>query len=168
MYTTARLLSFVTLVLVSAFYLAGCTPAAKDTPKAATDGHASDHEHAPGHEHGAKDLTEKDVQLPVNFKAGVVRLKELNGKIEHLIEHNELGDVHRVAEEMAIVARKMKELARNDLPEDKQTDAGRLCNEIAGYYKPIDAAADAGKKDETGAVYQQMNMAIERLEALGG
>ena len=69
-------------------------------------------------------------------------------------------------EEMALVAKKMKGLASKELPEDKQTDAGRLCNEVAGYYKPIDEAADAGKKPETEAIEKKMADAIGKLKAL--
>ena len=47
-----------------------------------------------------------------------------------------------------------------------QTEAGRLCNEVAGYYKPIDEAADAGKKAETEAIYKKMVTAVEKLKAL--
>ena len=129
---------------------------------AAMEKHGEDREH----EHGGEALTEQNVTLPTSFAAGVARLTELHEKIEHLIEHNELHDVHRVAEEMAIVARKMKELAANDIPEDMRTDAGRLCNQIAGYFNPIDEAADAGKKDETMVIHMQMADTIGKLEAL--
>ena len=77
-----------------------------------------------------------------------------------------LADVHRVAEEMAILARKMKTLAANDIADDKRTEAGRLCNEIAGYFTPIDEAADAGKKDETITIHKQMAATIGKLKAL--
>lgn len=152
--------------------LVGCSNKPADTKKADEKQHGGHdkHEHGKGddvadHQHD-KALTEQDVKLPDSFAAGVVRLSELHKKIDHLIEHNELADVHRVAEEMAIVARKMKELAAKDIAEDKRTEAGRLCNEVAGYYKPIDEAADAGKKDETIAIHKQMATAIGKLEAL--
>ncbi len=172
---------FLTVVAAAAVFallpLAGCSNQPADTKKADEkqhDDHAKD-EHEKGDQHGSdhhehghdeKALTEKDVKLPESFAAGVARLKELHDDIGHLIEHDELADVHRVAEEMAIVARKMKELAARDVLEDKRTDAGRLCNEVAGYFNPIDEAADAGKKDETTAVHKQMATAIEELEAL--
>jgi hypothetical protein len=154
----------------------GCSNQPADIKKAdekqhdehAKDEHAKGEHHDEHHDegHGDKALTEQDVKLPDSFAKGVARLTELHKKIDHLIEHNELADVHRVAEEMALVARKMKELAAKDLAEDKRTDAGRLCNEVAGFYKPIDEAADAGKKDETIAIHKQMATAIGKLEAL--
>ncbi len=106
------------------------------------------------------------MKTPDSFAVGVARLSELHQKINHLIEHNELGEVHHVAEEMGMVARKMKPLASRDIAEDKRTDAGRLCNDIAGYFNPIDEAADAGKKDETMAIHKQMAETIAKLEAL--
>jgi ABC-type Zn2+ transport system substrate-binding protein/surface adhesin len=157
--------------------LVGCSNQPADTKKADEtqhEGHAKD-EHGKGNHHheGHNDdhdhdmaLTEQDVKLPESFTAGVARLAELHKRIAHLIEHNQLADVHRVAEEMAIVARKMKELAAKDLAEDKRTEAGRLCNEVAGYYKPIDEAADAGKKDETIAIHKQMATSIGKLDSL--
>jgi len=105
-------------------------------------------------------------ELPTSFAAGVAQLNDLQEKIAHLIEHNELADVHRVAEEMAIVARKMKELAARDVSDDNRAEAGRLCNEIAGYFHPIDEAADAGKKDETMAIHMKMVETVGKLDAL--
>src|SRR5262245_42147020 len=124
-----------------------------------------DHKEKEG-EHHDKPLTEKDVKMPASFKEGVARLEELHKKIEHHIEHDELAKVHRVAEEMALVAKKMKELAGKEIAEDRQVEAGRLCNEVAGYYKPIDEAADAGKKAETQALHKKMGGAIAKLKAL--
>ena len=123
-----------------------------------------------GHKEGGHDekpLTEKDVKMPDSFKAGVTRLEELHKKIHHEIEEEGgLKHVHRIAEEMALVANGTKKLAAKDLPEDKQTEAGRLCNEVAGYYKPIDEVADAGKKAETEAIHKKMGTAIEKLKGL--
>jgi len=149
--------------------------AQKEAHKDHETGEHHEGEHKEGaHKHGGhteaghddKPLTEKDVKMPASFKNGVARLEELNETIEHQIEHGELAKVHRVAEEMALVAKKMKELARHDLPEDRQTDAGRLCNEVAGYFVPIDEAADAGKKPETQAIHKKMAEAIGKLKAL--
>jgi Ni/Co efflux regulator RcnB len=131
---------------------------------AAADHHDADHDEH--HEHGEKALTEADVPTPKSFAAGVARLKELHEEINHLIEHNELANVHHHAEEMAMLARKMKPLASTDIADDKRTDAGRLCNEIAGYFEPIDSAADAGKKDATIAIHQKMANTIAQLESL--
>lgn len=133
---------------------------------AAMEHHDADHDQHHEHEHGGEALTEADVKMPESFAAGVARLSELHQNINHLIEHNELADIHRVAEEMAIVARKMKELAAKDIVEDDRTEVGRLCNEIAGYFHPIDEAADSGKKDETMAIHMQMAETIGRLDAL--
>jgi len=160
----------------------GCSKQAAESTTPAEehqDGH-TDHEHAAGdehaaaghhdagheHEHAGEALTEDDVKMPESFAAGVARLTELHQKINHLIEHNELADVHRVAEEMAILARKMKTLAARDIGEANRTDAGRLCNEIAAYFTPIDEAADAGKKEETIGVHNQMATTIARLDDL--
>lgn len=176
MIARARPLIFVAGVAAFALPpLAGCSNQPADTKKGeeqhddhAHDAHGKDGDgdghHHEGHDHAA--LTEQDVKLPESFADGVARLAKLHEKIDHLIEHDELEDVHGAAEEMAIVARKMKELAATDVADDRRADAGRLCNEIAGYFRPIDEAADAGKKDDTIAIYRQMTTAIGKLDAL--
>ena len=166
---------------VAAFALpiyVGCSkPSAKSTTSAHEDhdGHtadehaAADHHdagHEEHHDHDGQALTEESVKMPESFAAGVARLKELHEGINHLIEQNKLADVHHSAEEMAILARKMKPLAARDVLEDKRAEAGRLCNDIAGYFSPIDEAADAGKKDETIAIHKQMADTIGKLDAL--
>lgn len=132
------------------------------------DGHKDAEHKKDGHkdDNHDKPLTEKDVKMPDSFKAGVARLEELHKKIHHLIEDNQLSKVHRVAEEMALVANGTKRLAAKDLPEDKQTEAGRFCNEVASSYKTIDEAADAGKKAETEAIHKKMGTAVESLKKL--
>ena len=168
----------LTTSLAAAFslpLLGGCS---KQAPKAVVpahdehDGHAADEHAAADHhdadheEHGGKALTEESVPMPANFAAGVARLKELHQEINHLVESNKLDDVHHAAQEMGIVAKKMKTLASRDIPEAKRADAGRLCNDIAGYFSPIDEAADAGKKDETMKIHMQMADTIKKLDEL--
>jgi hypothetical protein len=183
MKSSIQWLALAVLAAASVWWLSGCTGGSgTDSKKDQTkqtgqrEGGHQDHKdqaqkdhkeqgHKDGHDHD-KPLTEKDVKMPESFKDGVARLEELHKKIDHQIEHGELPKVHRVAEEMALVARKMKELAQKDVAEDKRVEAGRLCNEIAGYFKPIDEAADAGRKAETEAIHKKMGKAIENLKAL--
>lgn len=160
------------LVVAPLWWLSGCSGSAdkpgkdhkdhkdkdaKDDHKAHKDKDHKDHD---------KELTEKDVKLPESFKAGTARLEELHEHIHHQISGGKLKDVHRTAEEMKVVARKMKELAGKDVPENKQAEAGRLCNDIATQYKAIDDAADNEKKAETEAVHKQMGETIAKLKAL--
>ena len=70
------------------------------------------------------------------------------------------------AEEMAILARKMKPLTLRDIAEDRRAEAGRLCNDIAAYFTPIDEGGEAGKKAETMGIHKQMAETIGKLEAL--
>lgn len=155
----------------------GCSKQAPSPAPTATaheehEGHSADEHAAAGHidadhehEHGGHALTEESAKTPESFAAGVARLKELHQEINHLIENNELADVHPVAEEMAIVARKMKGLASRDIAENNRLEAGQLCNDIAGYFTPIDEAADSGNKAETSAIHKQMAATISKLKA---
>ena len=184
MKTTTQWIATAFLAAASVWWLGGCA-GKTDTPKETKTekGKAGDHkdgdhkdkahkdgEHKDkGHKdagHHDKPLTEKDVKMPATFKAGVSRQEELHKQIHHHVEHGELAKVHRVAEEMALVANKMKELAQKEVAEDRRVEAGRLCNELAGYYKPIDEAADAGKKAETVALHKKMGETIHKLKEL--
>lgn len=168
-----RWLALALSAAASVWGLSGCGPAATSSPPpppapkpdAHKDGDHKDKDHE---EHEGAPLTEKDVKMPGSFKEGVARLEELDKKIRDEIGEGEEGlkHVHRIAEEMGLVAKKMKEMAGKELPEDKQTEAGRLCNEVAGYYKPIDEAADAGKKPETEAIEKKMADTVGKLKAL--
>lgn len=176
-----RWFGMLVLAMASVAWLSGCggagrgkTPSGKDTKsdlkehKDTKSGDHKDHKegaHKDGEQHD-KALTEKDVKMPDTFAAGVARLDELHKTIAHQIEHNELPKVHRTAEEMALVANKTKALAQKTVADDKLADAGRLLNEVAGCYKPIDEAADAGKKPETEAVHKKMGEAIAKLKNL--
>lgn len=174
-----RWLGTLLLVLAPLWWLSGCSGKTDKPVENKKDKDHKDHKEVKGgkedkdhkdKDHKDKDhdkaLTEKDVKMPDSFKAGTVRLEELHEHIHHQISDGKLKDVHRTAEEMMLVAKKMKELAAKDVPENKQTDAGRLCNDIATQYKAIDAAADNEKKAETEAVHKQMAETIAKLKAL--
>ena len=138
----------------------------------AGDGHDEDegHHEAPHEdgEHHGQALSEDDVAMPSSFTDGVARLEELHANIEQLIEGEQLADVHRVAEEMALVAKHMKSLARTDVAEDEQTEAGRLCNQVAGFFGPIDEAADGGDEKGTREIHKQMQEAVVKLRTIAG
>ena len=149
--------------------LSGCSGKTDTTPSSKADTHTESGHKGAGHKEGGHDekpLTEKDVKMPASFQAGVTRLEELHKKIGEKIAEGQLKHVHRLSEEMSLVAKKMKELAQKDLPADKRVEAGRLCNEVAGIYQPIDAAADAGKKAETVALHKKMGDAVAKLKGL--
>jgi len=149
--------------------LSGCSGKTDTTPSNKAGTHKESGHKEAGHKEGGHDenpLTEKDVKMPASFQAGVTRLEELHKKIGEEIDEGQLMHVHRLAEEMSLVAKKMKELAQKDLPTDKRVEAGRLCNEVVGIYQPIDAAADAGKKAETVALHKKMGEAVAKLKGL--
>lgn len=130
------------------------------------DAHAESSHSGETHAHVSEALTEKDVDLPANAALGVSRLETLHVEIANQIEQKHLERVHHIAEEMAIVAKNIKKLAANEVAEKKLTEVGRLCNEIAGYYEPLDEAANAGRTAETAEIHEKMGKAIERLSQL--
>ena len=156
------------------WWLSGCSGKTDTIPSSKANTHKEgDHKESGdkegGHKEGGHDekpLTEEDVKMPASFQTGVTRLEELHKKIGEEIDEGQLKHVHRLAEEMKLVASKMKALAQKDLSADKRVEAGRLCNEVAGTYPPIDEAADAGKKAETVALHKKMGEAVAKLKGL--
>jgi len=153
--------------------LAGCSKA----PPEQTGKHEHNgvvHQHSPngehdtasaGHEgHDVAPLNDADVAMPTSFPGGIERLDALLAILKSQIDHDELPKVHRTAEEMALVAKRLKSLAQAEIPQDSQLEVGRLCNQIAGLYPVIDEAADAGKKTEAQAVFQDISSAIDKLK----
>lgn len=184
-FSNASLSAALTALALSA-WCSGCADnqprppaAAQEVQEHPEDGHAhgDEHdahgEHGHSHEHSGEThthhdeaLTEKDIEMPTDVAGGVTRLEELHGQIARQIEEKELDHVHRTAEEMALVAKGVKRLAADEIADDKLTEVGRLCNEIAGCFPPIDEAADAGKAAETSEIHAKMGQAIERLKEL--
>lgn len=163
-----RGIALAMLATATVLWASGCTggtPSGKATSGKDSKGdhdHGKDSAKKDDHkEHGSKDL-----KLATTFKEGVAQLEELHKKLHHQIEDNDLKHVPDTAMDMQKVANKTKELAQKDVAEDQRVEAGRLCNEIAGFFKPIDEAADAGKKAETEAIHKKMGEAIGKLKGL--
>jgi hypothetical protein len=163
-----RGIALAMLATATVLWVSGCGggtpsgkgPSGKDDHKGG--GHGKDSAKKDDHkEHGSKDL-----KPATTFKEGVAQLEELHKKLHHQIEDNDLKHVPDTAKDIQKVANKTKELAQKDVAEDKLADAGRLCNEVAGYYEPMDKAADDGKKAETEAIHKKMGEAIAKLKGL--
>lgn len=142
------------LVLFLLAALSGCGSSGPSV-KSKTDDH--DHEAA---------LTEKDVKMPETFKAGVARQEELYQELGKLVEKDDMDKAHRQAEEMALVAQRMKKLAQDSVAEDKLASAGRLCNELSDAFRKLDDAIHAKKKQEVKDLYQKMGKTIAQLKEL--
>ena len=162
------------LIIATAFWLSGCSdksgkpaPGSDATAPAgqAHEDHDS-HAHEDQDSHAEAPLTENDVELPSSFTKGIDRLEALHHEIEQEIEANQLSKVHRTAEELALVAKRMKQLARNEIDEQKQADVGRLCNQLAALFPTIDEVADAGEKAETKQFSAEIEGIIGKLRDL--
>jgi hypothetical protein len=144
------------LVLFLLAALSGCGSSGSSA-KGKADDHDHDHEAA---------LTEKDVKMPDSFKAGVARQEELYQELGKFVEKDDMDKAHRQAEEMALVAQRMKKLAQDSVAEDKLASAGRLCNELSDAFRKLDDAIHAKKKQEVKDQYQKMGKTIAQLKEL--
>ncbi len=137
-----------TVVLLLALY--GCN----DEPK---------HEHKEGegeHSHG-----HATVEVPATYGEAVAKIESLKKGMGTLIEKGELAKVHVEAEKIGKVAEKLPELAKKQGESAADLKEVELAaKELKDLFDPIDKAADAGKKEETKAVFAKYDAPIARLK----
>ena len=125
--------------------LAGCSGEAED-------GH--------GHSHGGGGT----VDVPDHYGAAVAACEKLSGQITLLIDNGKLDDVHAAAADIKKIAEKLADLAKSDLPPGALKDVNVNARKLAGMFSVIDEAADAGKKDETVRLHNEMKALIAALK----
>ena len=128
-------------------------------------GGCSGDEHDDGHGHHGGGGA---VEVPEHYGAAVAKCEELSVKIESLIAKGNLHDVHGVAADIKKIAEKLPALAQEDLPPAKLRDVNVAAKKLAGMSSEIDAAADAGRKDDTIALHKEMKGLIAGLEEHAG
>ena len=117
------------------------------------------------HEHGKKD----DHPLPTSYAEAMKALDEHTGHIAKLMESGKLDDVHHEAANIQKIAQSLAKLASKDgsgVAQDHIRDVNLTSKKLAATFEPIDAAADAGKKDETQKVYDEIVSLIDTLKKL--
>lgn len=122
------------------------------------DGH--DHDHGKSG-HGAEG---GKIAVAGQYKDAVAQCEDLSRKIETLISTGKLSEVHAAADDVRKIAQKLPELAQKDLPAEMLKDVNVKSKELAGMFGPIDAAADAGKKEETQKLHEKMKGLISDLK----
>ena len=93
-------------------------------------------------------------------------IDELREQIEHLIESGKLTDVHPPAQHIAIIAKRLPELAKKSgISQEQWKGINTQSRDLANMFDEIDEAADAGKKPETEAAFARIVKLIDSLKA---
>jgi len=117
-----------------------------------------------GHDHGAESHGGGgDVVVPGTYGEAVTKIEERSQRIEALIREDKLSEVHAVAADIKKIAEELPRLAKAGLPAEALREVNVKATELAGMFGEIDAAADAGKKEETVAVHDRMKALIAVL-----
>jgi len=100
--------------------------------------------------------------MPKTLADAATKIEAALAQIDELIAAKKLGDVHKVAEGVSKVAEHLGEIA----PAAHKAAATKLGKEIAGLFDAIDAAADAGKAEETKKVVAHYREKLAELRQL--
>ena len=93
-------------------------------------------------------------------------IDEHREEIERLIEGGKLGDVHPPAQHIAMIAKRLPELAqKSGVPQEHWKEINTQSRDLANLFDEIDEAGDAGKKPETEAAFAKMVKLIDSLKA---
>jgi hypothetical protein len=183
MKSSVQMLWTLPITAALAVWLTGCGSGASE-PKPAggppTSGHSGEHaegkhadgKHAGGEKghhaggHSAEEMAAAVAKLD-SYADAIHELGELREEIGHLIKDDKLSDVHPPAQHIALIAKRLFELARKGgVSEEHWRDINTQSRELAGFFDEVDKAADAGKKPETEAAVTKMFKLIDSLSAL--
>ena len=125
-------------------------------------GHAEGHKE--GHGHSEADMKAAVAKL-ANYAEAMHEIDEHREEIEHLIEGGKLGDVHPPAQHIAMIAKRLPELAqKSGVPQEHWKEINTQSRDLANLFDEIDEAGDAGKKPETEAAFAKMVKLIDSLK----
>lgn len=99
--------------------------------------------------------------IPADYAGAVARMEEHLKSIESLVNAGSLDKVHGVAEKISRISEKLPALA----PKDDRAHVEKVAKEVVGLFQEIDAAADAGKKEETVKAMAKYKAKIAELKA---
>jgi hypothetical protein len=132
------------------------------------DGEHKEAGHAEGHKegHGHSEADAKAAVAKIaSYAEAMHEIDEHREEIEHLIESGKLGEVHPPAQHIAMIAKRLPELAqKSGVPQEHWKDINTQSRDLANLFDEIDEAGDAGKKPETEAAFAKMVKLIDSLK----
>lgn len=119
---------------------------------------AADHdEHAAG----------KDEPIPDTYTKAIAEIEEHRDNAAKLIEQGKLDGLHKEGEVIKKIAEALPKLASKDgsgVAKDDIKEINLTSKALAAKYEPLDAAGDAGKKDESKKIFDDMVKLIATLK----
>lgn len=122
-------------------------------------GNAAEHEHE--HEKGGS------AKIPDTYSKAVNAIEHHGEAIAKLIATGKLADLHHEGESLKKIAEQLPRLASKEDSGIAKSDIREInltSKELAAKYGPLDEAGDAGKKEESQKVYNEMVPLIEKLK----
>jgi len=120
-------------------------------------------EHAHEHEHGKGG----SAKIPETYSKAMDAIAHHGESISKLIATGKLADLHHEGESLKKIAEQLPRLASKEDSGIAKSDIREInltSKELAAKYGPLDEAGDAGKKDESKKVYDEMVPLIEKLK----
>ncbi|MCH9031009.1 MAG: hypothetical protein IIB00_01935 [candidate division Zixibacteria bacterium] len=110
------------------------------------------------------DDAETSVRIPETYTAAIEKCGFHLAEIGELIEKGELSKVHKEAAKIRDIARKLPQLAKDNIPVEELKDINIKSKELAGMFTLVDKAADSGDKEGTLHAYEVMQSLVEALK----
>lgn len=154
--------------LVGAVGLTGCD--SKPTPPAAAPaagpGGTAD-TGAPAHDPHDVPITAEDVERPKDFADAVTRIESYRDKIKTETTTGTPSLAHRSLDELDYVLQWLPEIAQeSDIPKEKWEEVNTTARELRDSFNKVHSNIDAGKEPDYAAVDEEIDAAIERLDAV--
>jgi hypothetical protein len=145
--------------------LAICALWVSSIPACRTSGENSMAELAANHDALEPPITEADVDMPADFSAAVVRIKEYGTRVFAAIATGTPHDAHRPLDEMDIVIGKLMPIVRSSgVSREEWDEVNSARREIRAQFDLIHAALDRGEQPDMAATRPAIDTAIKRLE----
>ena len=154
---------------VGALGLTGCD--SKPTPPAAAPatggGAANPAAGAPAADPHDVPITEEDVERPKDYADAIVRIKSYRDKIKTETTTGTPKFAHRSLDELDYVLQWLPEIAQeNDIPKVKWEEINTTSRELRDSFNKVHTNIDAGQKPDYAAVDEEIEAAIEQLDAI--
>lgn len=149
----------LTAMIAGAIALAGC------------DGGHKDDGHAPGEGHGASTApgTAAPVEAPTTFKDAATKLEAAHRDLSAIVKDGDLSKAHEAAERIKKLAEPLAELAtRAGLPAADVKEVNLASKELQSLFSAMDAAGDAGKREDAKAVLVKYEKPLETVKKHAG
>ena len=114
--------------------------------------------------HGGK---KEEVKIPDTYAEAVSAIEQRRDALAKLLESGKLAGLHKEGEVIKKIAQSLAKLAAKEdsgVAKADLKDVNLTAKALAAQYEPLDEAGDAGKKEESKKVYDEMVKLIDTLK----